>query len=490
METLDAPSGTAAFNLRSQLLFLNYPQDSQDLLLSFAAQNYRFLHESNHWARFHGSSLGVLLSLLRMSRDVLAVHFLHTLTPTQRDHLAERRRAEQRMFSPTSDMSSQAETHIRRLEQDWLMLYDLYRTLLGAAPAAVGDDLVEAKTWAAGHALDLAWFQSADSRMLQYSGTHGSRLAVGPAQTEVGDGRLTTRLLFECAAVLDEMYMHTLGSLREVLDGSLWEMLSHTFDGDYGLAYRVAERLAGRDIGVTCVLALIDFALNPVVPGLYSGAGTVTWEELHPVRRFTAAARSLARHQSALEHAWPDNELIHAFYAEIEAATGLRTGRVDARLSAAASLQEAVRPRSSRGEISCTEIIPDMTLAYAKRLHEERRTTPVSLAFYGLNFVGEGALRFVNPESWGTENNWWLFPPLRVSSGQYYWPEASINMDEATDLFLGVAVSSALDDIVHGTGPLSSGHLPTVPLRDDGERTAINGVLQDLTGIQLGWNAP
>jgi hypothetical protein len=56
--------------------------------------------------------------------------------------------------------------------------------------------------------------------------------------------------------------MHTLGSVREVVDPALWNMTAHTFEGDYGLAYRIAERLAGRDVGAGFMLALIDFALN------------------------------------------------------------------------------------------------------------------------------------------------------------------------------------------------------------------------------------
>ena len=71
--TLDAPSGAAALKLRSQMLFLNQPrQDPENLVLSTFAWNYRYLHETNHWARYHGSSAGVLLILLRRSRDALA----------------------------------------------------------------------------------------------------------------------------------------------------------------------------------------------------------------------------------------------------------------------------------------------------------------------------------------------------------------------------------------------------------------------------------
>jgi hypothetical protein len=124
-----------------------------------------------------------------------------------------------------------------------------------------------------------------------------------------------------------------------------------------------------------------------------------------------------------------------------------------------------------------------------QKLPEERTTIPCSIPFFGSNFVGEGALRLVRPDNWWIEGNWWLFPPLRVFSGNYGWPIERINQDEATELFLGAALSSALDDILYGTGPLTSSHLPEAPMRDEAERMAINRHLKEFTGLPLGWTA-
>ena len=176
------------------------------------------------------------------------------------------------------------------------------------------------------------------------------------------------------------------------------------------------------------------------------------------------------------------SELLGAFHADIETATGLRVGRVDSELSSATSLQGAARQ-----PVHFTEIIPNMTLTYARKLHEERRAAPCSITFFGLNFVNEGALRFVRPETWLIGGNWWLFPPLQVSVGQYHWPAERISQDDATNLFLGAALSSALDDIVHGAGPLTKSHLPEAILHDTAERKAINQELQEFTGLPLAW---
>ena len=128
-----------------------------------------------------------------------------------------------------------------------------------------------------------------------------------------------------------------------------------------------------------------------------------------------------------------------------------------------------------------------MTLTYARKLHEERKATPCSITFFGLNFVNEGALRFVRLETWWMGGNWWLFPPLQVSAGQYHWPAERISQDDATNLFLGTALSSELDDIVHGTGPLTKSHLPEAVLHDTAERKEINQELQEFTGLPLAW---
>jgi len=484
-QTLNSPSGTAALNLRSQMLFLNEPrEDPVDLVLSTFAWSYKFLHESNHWARYHGSSLGVLLTLLRRSRDALASYFLDTLEASERRRLTEQRQSGNRLFGQPPGAASPLGPNGERLETDWLALHFTYQALLGRADVLAPAGMPRGgQICAIDRALHLTW-NTADGRgMLGHAGSHEPHLVSTSADGDAANSSLTMRLLLECAAVLDEIYMNTLGSLREVLDGDLWEMTSHAFEGDYGLAYRTAEQLAGRDLGPDCVLALIDFALNPVVPGLHLGANTVTWDEFHPVRRFTITARSLAHHRSQLERSKPTGETIRAFHAEIEAATGLRMGRVDSELSSATSLSEAAQPAHF------SEIIPNMVLAYAQKLHEERTTIRCSIPFFGSNFVGEGALRLVRPDSWWIEGNWWLFPPLRVFSGNYGWPIERINQDEATELFLGAALSSALDDIVYGTGPLTSSHLPGAPLRDEAERMAINRHLEEFTGLPLGWTS-
>lgn len=121
--------------------------------------------------------------------------------------------------------------------------------------------------------------------------------------------------------------------------------------------------------------------------------------------------------------------------------------------------------------------------SYAPRLLDLREGDVCALSHYGVNFLGERAARFADPD----RDMWWLFPVFQVSWGEYRWPERHVNLDQATDLLLGAAVASAYDDILHGTGPLTFEHLPRALFEDRGEGAALDKVLKDSTGLDLGW---
>ncbi|TLQ42606.1 hypothetical protein FEF34_04920 [Streptomyces marianii] len=63
-----------------------------------------------------------------------------------------------------------------------------------------------------------------------------------------------------------------------------------------------------------------------------------------------------------------------------------------------------------------------------------------------------------------------------------------MGLDEATDLLIGAAVASAYDDVLHGVGPLAHDHLPRSLFDDVGQFEALNQVLKDSTGLDMGWH--
>ena len=49
-------------------------------------------------------------------------------------------------------------------------------------------------------------------------------------------------------------------------------------------------------------------------------------------------------------------------------------------------------------------------------------------------------------------------------------------------------MASAYDDILHGVGPLAHDHLPRSLFDDVGQVEALNQVLKDSTGLDMGWH--
>lgn len=68
-------SSGAELNLRSQILFQDQTRTrTSDLVTAVGSWHKTYVHESSHWARYHGSTVGILLSLLRRTRDQLAAY--------------------------------------------------------------------------------------------------------------------------------------------------------------------------------------------------------------------------------------------------------------------------------------------------------------------------------------------------------------------------------------------------------------------------------
>ncbi|MFI0263797.1 hypothetical protein ACH4OW_32805 [Streptomyces sp. NPDC017056] len=102
------------------------------------------------------------------------------------------------------------------------------------------------------------------------------------------------------------------------------------------------------------------------------------------------------------------------------------------------------------------ERTPAVSFLCASRLLDLREQDACALTHYGVNFLNDRAFRYIDP----APDMWWLFPTFLVSQGEYRWPAKRVNIGEATDLLIGAAVASAYDDVLHGTGPLASDHLP------------------------------
>ncbi|MEV5170270.1 hypothetical protein AB0L10_04060 [Streptomyces flaveolus] len=366
---------------------------------------------------------------------------------------------------------------LRYNELDWLNLYYSYYLLLDPEGLTEFDFTTWDTRAAFENSLQDTWRQSAGVEMAERPEDTPVSVTGPLSLVHTSEGPLTTRILFECAAVIDELFQFE-GAFMRMTDPTLREFLHEEMSGEYGLPWRLASVLAGRDLGGSAVLALIDFALNPVVPGLTSDDPSVDWRELYPPYRFAAAAKVMADWESDLEFQYPSHELTVHFQHTLAKRSGLRMGRVASRPSGLFTLREAATTRMHPAERT-----PAVSFMCASHLLDLREEDVCALSHYGANFLGDRAVRFVDPD----RDMWWLFPVFQVSRGEYRWPAEHVNLDQATDLLLGAAVASAYDDILHGTGPLASDHLPRALLEDRGEVETLNKALKDSTGLDMGW---
>ena len=203
------------------------------------------------------------------------------------------------------------------------------------------------------------------------------------------------------------------------------------FDSEYGAPYRLAQAFSRRKLSAVEVMALIDFALNPPVPGLSRATAAVDWRELYPPYRFIFAAYVMGRSDISIEwenaKSGPLSEELHEFYQEVTRRTDIRMGSIDSVLSADPSLQAAVdsqRPFAER--------TTDMSLLYAAKLNEERSRNARSISHFGSMMTAADGIRLVDPE--GQDYPWWFFPPLRATdAGEFIWPSDRLNIDQATE---------------------------------------------------------
>ncbi|WP_327663645.1 MULTISPECIES: hypothetical protein [unclassified Streptomyces] len=335
-------------------------------------------------------------------------------------------------------------------------------------------------------ALDISWEQRAGDGALprspeDFAYVRNFKPLLG------GEEPITTRLLFECAGMMDEAYQFRgPRDYAKVMDPSLRKMWSINWAGPYGEPYRVAERMAGRQLSHSEVLTLIDFALNPPLPGLQKGVTSVDWHEMYPPYRFLFAAtvmgdRGKYPHEESVSTR-PDTTTVESFFDAVTEATDFRMGRIDSKLSVDSTVRDTAHtPRH------LVDRIPGMTLLFSERLQEERTQDIRSISHFGALWINPDGIRLLRHED--EDFPWWFFPPLQVADdGEYKWTSDRLTIDDATDLLIGAAISSAHDDIVHQIGPLTRDHLPSSVFNDAAEVDALNYALEKSTKMGITWS--
>ena len=231
-------------DLRSYVLFINdAPADESVAENAFWTSRYH--HELGHWIRFHGSSIGHLLTLLKYARDQSALTGFVELSARQREAVIERRQSGQPVwsFEKVYDPGLAGEPFALQ-GQFWLDLYYAFMALLDYESLA---DIPGTPHEAFRLSIADTWlFLDKSANYARYPGHDQARSWLRgsclPAFTH--RGHLSTRLLLECASTIDEILMIGQARKDDHLDTQEYGRLKLE-ETEYGLPARIAEDYLG-----------------------------------------------------------------------------------------------------------------------------------------------------------------------------------------------------------------------------------------------------
>jgi len=323
--------------------------------IDFLASMARTQHERSHWPRFHGTSIGHLLNLLRHSRHTTAVTALRGASPAAAPRIRAKRHSGVPLWSIEQAYDpSVAGEGFAIMGQAWVDSYWLWNAIFDSSTLS---GIRSHPDESAPYGLADAWLHSAGvAGSAEYPGNEIARAWLqGPiigCATDHGD--LTTRLLWECASTLDELlppeledYDSTLPVQEPILNGTFTEAHQRLAqiklnETAYGLPARVANDCCS-NLSILALLLLIDFALNPPLPMFGAAQESVPWGGFYPPERFLRCA-PYGHILSSLTSSWQDDlsDLPNA-YDLLSALTGLAYfAPSDATLSRVPSVRRAV----------------------------------------------------------------------------------------------------------------------------------------------------
>jgi hypothetical protein len=264
-------------------------------------------------------------------------------------------------------------------------------------------------------------------------------------------GGLSLRLTWECASTVDELCWQV-DKPVEGVSGDLIKATNFKIkQSSYGLPWTWAEQMARRELHPHVVLALVDFATNPPLPFLLRAAQGITWRELYPASRFTAAA-TYSAHDTAFEELCDgsDRGYLYARRA-LEEGTGLRYG-VDEFGPDKWTPAEILQAGSNLG------FFEHASLAVSRLLLAKSRERPSAVIGY---LAPRGVIAGITDEraqeiglirALGT--------PFVLSMADGVYKSDALTDEQAENAVVPMWTSNMLDELVHGSGRLAFDYLP------------------------------
>lgn len=444
--------------------YLTVPEESKDPRLSAFDYHMLAMHENSHWVRFHATTCGMALTAMKFASERLVHDLVLSAAPRTLAELAEKRRSGRRIFD-LLDGGSGIPHELELTRQMWLDLRVAYATLFDF-------DNDETLAWPIMSAVESAvtdidfWAQRFHDRA---PGRPILRPVVGESKigfVKYEDIHITTRLLFECAATIDQLFSWGAdidGGLFRFIEGGYTSQLDDILTSEYAAPLDLLCMLTefrGRDAHVPMLtaVALIDFALNPRVPPFIDvNAETLPeWEDLYPPARFVRACKA-AKHVGLIDTVLTAAELAD-YRARIAEVAGMTSP--DEYLDPFArrwKTQNVFALSDDVGSNPATDYIGYLTWVHSK-FWELRKTAEPLVVFYGTNTISQSreAVHYLL----GQAGMGWFNAPFHWTSSGTLGSDPDVGSTVATKYSVSLAYYLTLHDLVSRSGPLSKRQFP------------------------------
>ncbi|MCB9795572.1 MAG: hypothetical protein H6741_22955 [Alphaproteobacteria bacterium] len=285
----------------------------EDLFLHALEKHAAISHETVHWLQHHGTGVGAFQSAIQLSQELTLLNLLRSLEESERDRLINRRFREKeplllfdtserplfRKDAPIGDPESVA----YQIWYDHQWVYAAFDDPDQIARCGIIPTSAISEVFA-----DVLMFLSECLGIGVYPGHKRARdlLQFGEGIrfcTINNSSHLSTRLIMECAALLEELRLLESPfwtSLDQMDAQKFEERLFHTLQtGAYGAPFRVLSHSLSEQDSLSSILMttkIVCFAAldSPLPPLVVNVDGPILWDDVYPPVRFSRLVDAVA----------------------------------------------------------------------------------------------------------------------------------------------------------------------------------------------------
>ncbi|MEU1928418.1 hypothetical protein ABZ516_13585 [Streptomyces sp. NPDC019826] len=431
-----------------------------DEIISNLDYSTTYIHECSHWVRYHGTTAGACLSLMKYAQQRTLLRLRNV---SDREKFKIFRGQHRPLFSFDTEGTGSEEFRLTR--QLWLDMQIGHKILLDSK---VQDDVPWDRDDAMRSALTDSFIFSPlvhDPSSPVISPARSPETAVdwsdSVAFVQAKRHRVTTKSLFECAATIDQFLampwaFHSIAP--EYLYKSLENLIAKFREPSYGIPAQVYAEIVPGFKGVTLrshlctLLAIIDFSLNPPLPPVVDSTELIRaarWRDIYPPMRFARACHAIG------EIGPLDENVSEAELSDFLDALAEKLGVPSPSLYTSAFTRDDGSRHFLSGSMHSEDYM--MFLGDVQRkLWNLRRSSPSSIVLYGA--VSGGSRASVSQlELLLGDDSKWFHPPFHWTHDDHFKCDARVDVKISDQYIKSVATFLTLNHVA-AVGPEPKGH--------------------------------